>query len=244
MILYDTYIPEYMSPAMLDDYLARGWYRIGQTMITTDWTIGEQSIYPVFWIRYALSRYNAGHSARKIIAANRHFTIHVTAAEITVENESLYQAYQTGIDFTVATTLKDALLGDSLQSVFSSRMIEVRDRGRLIAAGFFDEGIESVTGILNFFHPDYKKYSPGKFLFLQKINVALQQQKRYFYPGYISNCFTKFDYKLFADKQAVELFVRKQQTWKPFSETNMDLLVDEMINEADASDGNMPRQDQ
>ncbi len=234
MILYDTYIPEYMSPAMLDDYLARGWYRIGQTMITTDWTFGEQSIYPVFWIRYVLSRYCASHSARKILAANRHFSIHVTAAEITAENESLYQAYQTGIDFTVAATLKDALLGDSLQSVFSSRMIEVRDSGRLIAAGFFDEGIESMAGILNFFHPDYKRYSPGKFLFLQKIETSIREQKRFFYPGYISNCFTKFDYKLFADKQAVELFDRKQQAWKPFAETNMNLLVEDMIHGKDA----------
>ena len=54
-------------------------------------------------------------------------------------------------------------------------MVQVRDGDKLIAVGYFDKGKTAIAGILNMYHPDYKQYSPGKFLMLKKLEYALSQ---------------------------------------------------------------------
>ncbi|MEJ7659632.1 MAG: hypothetical protein WKG07_08390 [Hymenobacter sp.] len=49
--------------------------------------------------------------------------------------------------------------------------MEVRAEGHLIAAGIFDQGTRSLAGIVNFYDPDYRKYSLGKYLMLYEIRI-------------------------------------------------------------------------
>ena len=93
----------------------------------------------------------------------------------------------------------------------------MRDGERLIAIGYFDEGRESAAGILNFYHPDYRKYSPGLFLYLESIRYAAEGGKRFFYPGYIALDYTKFDYKLLPGPERVEIWDTDTACWLPYS---------------------------
>jgi arginine-tRNA-protein transferase len=101
--------------------------------------------------------------------------------------------------------------------VFDTYVVEVRDENKLIAAGIFDNGSQSIAGIMNFYDPAYRKQSLGKFLMLMKINYARQQRKAYYYPGYLVNDYPKFDYKLFPCQSATEVFDANSGTWFPFS---------------------------
>ena len=78
------------------------------------------------------------------------------------------------------------LLQEQTNNVYDTAMIEVRDQGKLIAAGIFDKGRQSIAGILNFYHPGYNKYSLGKYLMLLKIDYAIAHSKQWYYPGYTS----------------------------------------------------------
>lgn len=230
MIYYHTHAPEYMSGEMLDHYLQYGWYRIQQKMITTDVIIGEDaSLMPVFWIRFDLLKYLQGKRSAKIMALNRHFTIEVKPFEINAAHENLFEDYKSGIDFQLMDSVKQYLLGDEDRNVYDTRMIEVRDSGRLIAVGIFDEGKSAIAGILNFYHPAYKKYSPGKFLMLLKMNYAKSRNHLYYYPGYICTRNPKFDYKLFPDKNSTEVFLRNRQQWLPYLSVNMNELENLLI---------------
>lgn len=216
MNYYHIHYPSVLPAKALDEYLARGWYRMQQTIFTTDIIIKNEMVIPVFWIRLVLKRYRPSRSSRKLLELNKDLEIIFTDGTITTEAEELYQVYKAYVDFDVSDTIRDYLVGDAIQNIYKTRCIELRYKGRLVAAGYFDEGHNSVAGILNIYHPDHKQRSLGKLLILLKIAWTIEQGKQFYYPGYISTGISKFDYKLFPDKEATEVFVTSTQQWMPW----------------------------
>jgi arginine-tRNA-protein transferase len=97
-------------------------------------------------------------------------------------------------------------------------MIRIFDGGKLIGVGVFDVGKNSIAGIKNYFHPDYKKYSLGKLLVLLKAEFCLQNSIKWYYPGYIVPGYAKFDYKLFLNKDQTEIYSIENDAWSTFNE--------------------------
>jgi leucyl-tRNA---protein transferase len=237
---FDIDFPGELRGDSLDDYLSRGWYRIGQAVFTTDAIDAaerapERQITPyfrVFWLRFRLSNFHFGKKQKKLLDNNRLFKVDIQPLEITPELESLYTKYKSGIDFTIAPTLFDSLYRLEFyelpgHQVYDSHLITVRDGRNLIAAGIFDMGSRSIAGIINMFHPDYRKYSPGKYLMLLKLEYAVRQRMNFYYPGYISCDFKKFDYKLFPGKHFAEVLDPTTEKWLPYSPELMDHLRNE-----------------
>lgn len=223
-MIKDLDFPESMSGPELDAYLERGWYRLGQIIFTTDYIPHEESWYRVFWLRFKLDKIRYEKKQLRLLRTNQRFDWQVRPLEITEEIEELYQAYKSSINFEISPTARNYLFDGSVfgapgQNVFQSNMIEIRDKGRLIATGIFDNGRESMAGIMNFYHPAYHKYSPGKFLMLLKINHAIEKGMTWYYPGYIAYGYTKFDYKLFPDVRAAEIFDPLTRKWLAYSDT-------------------------
>jgi arginine-tRNA-protein transferase len=219
-MIKDLYFPDELSGTELDTFLEKGWYRLGQIIFTTDFIQLNETWYRVFWLRYRLEAIRFGKKQLTLLKANRHFEIQVKSLKITEEMEELFQVYKSNINFEVSPTISNYLFDGSIfgsveQNVFQTEMIEIREKGRLIALGVFDNGDESIAGILNFYHPEYSKYSLGKFLMLLKINLALQAGKTWYYPGYIAYDYTKFDYKLFPGHPGAEIFDPDSQLWLP-----------------------------
>ncbi len=180
--------------------------------------------YPVHWLRISLADVLFGPKQKRLFRLNEPFSVTVKPLEITDELEALYDLYWYSLDFDAPYSVESCLLEGSTQTIFDTYVIEVRDGGRLVAAGIFDNGDRSIAGIMNFYDPDYRKHSLGKYLMLLKIQYALRQQKNYYYPGYLVGNYPKFDYKLFACQAATEVFSEVTGEWLPFSwETVKDL---------------------
>jgi arginine-tRNA-protein transferase len=96
-------------------------------------------------------------------------------------------------------------------------MFEIWDGPRLIAVGVFDLGENSIAGILNFYDPDYKKFSLSKCLILKKMEFALNSGRDWYYPGYIGYKLPKFDYKLDPGFEAAEILDPFSRHWFPYS---------------------------
>lgn len=221
-MIKDLDFPETLTGADLDIYLKKGWYRLGQLVFTTDFIPHEENVYRVFWLRYRLAAIQYGKRQRALLKLNRNWQIDIRPLEITDETEALFQQYRAGLAFEMSPTMNNYLFdgmafGASVENVFQTEMIEVRDGKKLIAVGVFDKGEESIAGILNFYHPSYHKFSLGKFLMLLKINHAITGGKCWYYPGYIAYAYSKFDYKLFPGKRAAEIYDPGQQNWLPYS---------------------------
>jgi len=136
---------------------------------------------------------------------------------LTEEMEQLFALYKDSKPFVGYHSLVSAFISGI--GVFDTWVVTVRDEHkRLIAIGFFDKGSESIAGIMNVYHPEYEKYSLGKFLLLAKIYFCRKNNLQWYYPGYIMREPSKFDYKLFPDKAASEVFVAGPGIWVPYDE--------------------------
>ncbi|GAB4434566.1 MAG: hypothetical protein OHK0011_17710 [Turneriella sp.] len=217
MLYYQTIYPEHMAGELLDRFLAAGWYRIGQSLITTDLITHGEILVPVFWLRLDLSAYRPSRSARRIRRRCAHLQTEILPFTITPEIEALYSRYREALSHSISPSAHEYLLDAEWNNAFDSRLIEIRDAGKLVAAGYFDLGARCSTGILHIYDPDLSQLSLGKLLYLETIEYSRSRGHRYYYPGYLSTATAKFDYKLFADPHSTEVFLRPLRRWVPYS---------------------------
>ena len=201
----------------LDFYLAQGYYRMQQDLFTCQFVPFDGRLYTAHWLRIDLPRVAWGPEQRRLLRRNARFTAIVRPFRLTDEYEELYARYRAAITFDAAPTIEAVLLGGATHNVFNTQTIELRDEGRLIAAGILDYGERTLAGILNFYDPGYHRHSLGKYLLLLKTDYARRLHLDYYYPGYLVHNYPKFDYKLFACAAATEVFDSLTGQWLPFS---------------------------
>jgi leucyl-tRNA---protein transferase len=214
------HFPLHLAGFELDDYLERGWFRMGQTIFTTDFVPVNEKILPVYWLRVLVKQVQYGKKQKRLLAINKDFSVTIKPFTVTDELEELYALYKGNVNFEAPPSVESFLLdgsGETFKSVYDTLIIELRDAGQLIAAGIFDRGETTIAGIMNFYDPSYKSKSLGKYLMLLKINYAMATGKTHYYPGYIVGGFPKFDYKLFPDPGATEFYDSNREEWLPFA---------------------------
>jgi arginine-tRNA-protein transferase len=177
--------------------------------------LGDESFFNVYWLRYDVPKVVPTAKNRKLTEAGAHFTKTIRPFSITDELQELHTRYVCNLSFKTAETL-ESLFFYKDNEVFDTYIIEIRDNGKLIAAGIFDKGLNSIQGLINIYDPEYKKYSPGRFLMMLKYNYCLEHNLRYYYPGYYTPDHPVFDYKLFLDKSATEVFLPIYRVWIPY----------------------------
>ena len=213
---------------VLDEYLAAGYYRTQHLLFTTHQTqiSSAEKTYPVFWLRINLQNMVESATATAIRKKCSAFTFSFKKAAISNKANDLYSEYLNSIDFEAAANCSSYLYHPYFENPFHSKMLQVKDGKNLVALGYFDVGKISMAGILNFYHPTYKKYSLGKYLMLKKLDYALAHKLQYYYTGYISTESNKFDYKLFPDKKAVEVFLPVEKIWVPYYSMGKEKLAE------------------
>jgi arginyl-tRNA--protein-N-Asp/Glu arginylyltransferase len=219
--MQSEYNLEYTIDYQLDASLAQGYYRAGQSIFSVDYIFIGGWI-RVFWLRFGLQNYAFEKKHLQLMRRNQKFDVAILPMHITSEHEELYALYRKSIDFEASNTVSQFLFGvDSVgtvqNNVFNSKMIELRLAGRLVAVGVFDLGTDSCAGIVNFYDPEFQKYSLGKYLILKKIEYAQNAGMDWYYPGYIGYQFPKFDYKLFPGTASAEIFDPISREWISYS---------------------------
>lgn len=202
---------------ILDQFLAKGWYRFGSNIFTTNFLEHEETKFPVHWIRYDVSKIILNRRRKLLCKKNEGFVVKTGPFVYSEELEQLHDLYVDQIDFITGPSLA-SIMEDVECSVFDSKMICIYDENVLIGVGVFDVGKNSIAGIKNYFHPEYKKHSIGKYLVLLKLMFCKQNNIGWYYPGYIVPGYAKFDYKLFLDKDHIEAYCFEDDTWVSFNE--------------------------
>ena len=211
--MLDIQAPGSVKGEILDDYLSRGWFRCGSMMHTVDCvTLDVRKTYPVYWLRYKVDAIQLCKKNLRLIADNNRFTFSCSPYQLTNEIQNVFARYRTRRKFSIQPKL-EGILRNADNYFFDSYIMEVRDKGRLIAAGIFDIGHHSIQDIINFYDPDYKKYSLGKYLMLLKYRYCLENGYTYYYPGYYIPGHETFSYKLFLDKNATEVYLPEANAW-------------------------------
>jgi arginyl-tRNA--protein-N-Asp/Glu arginylyltransferase len=202
-----------IEPEELDDYLARGWFRMQQSIFTTHQIIFDEVLYPAIWLRLNLNAFSPDKKYYTLNKSNSKFGFEIKKACITQQHEALFQLYRASIPFNTSHSLHWLLLGDKAANVYNTYMINVYDGIKLVGTGFFDLGKKSAAGICSVYHPEYKKYSLGKYMIYKKALLCKENGFHYFYPGYFVPGYARFDYKLEIGKPALEYFDIYRESW-------------------------------
>jgi arginine-tRNA-protein transferase len=204
-----------LEKQLLDTYLSFGWFRAGRGLFKKTFLQFSSHFYNAYWLRYDLSSFELTPALKKINQKNSAFKVVVQPLSITDEKKSLYEKYKSSVSFEPSDTLEALLYGSELfdTPIFDTYEVEVYDKEQLIGFGFFDVGEKSAAGINAIYHPEYKKYSLGKYIILQKILYCQSKKMHWFYPGYVAPGYSAFDYKLLFNMQCISYFDFVSNQW-------------------------------
>lgn len=220
--------PEILPAEQLDHYLEQGWFRMGQTIFTTNFLNFKSHLYSAIWLRIPLRDFSLDTTQKKLAKRNKRFRVEIQQAFITPEKEALFSAYRQSIHFEASASLRALLFGKSANNIYNTQEINVYNGNKLIAIGFFDLGKKSAAGISSFYDPAYKKYSLGKYLIYLKLEYCKNMAFEYFYPGYFVPGYPLFDYKLDIGKSVLQYLEFTSSRWKSigeFSNTSTPLRI-------------------
>ncbi|HLT74725.1 MAG TPA: GNAT family N-acetyltransferase [Ohtaekwangia sp.] len=213
-----VHYPDRLTRSELDKYLEAGWFRMGQSVFTTNFLHFKQEFYSAIWLRVALTRFVQDRTQEKLFKRNRIFKAVIGNANLDIQKEELFARYKQGISFDTSHSLYHLLHGKVFYNLFDTREITLYDDDKLIAAGYFDLGENTAAGITSFYDPEYRKYSLGKYLIYLKMHWCRDQGFKYFYPGYFVPGYTFFNYKLEMGREALEFYDIKSASWKHVDE--------------------------
>ena len=199
----------------LDEYLEKGWFRMGQALFTTNFLNFKTQFYSAVWLRTDLKSFAPDSTFLKLKKLNAGFQFRIQRFNLTSDKHDLFNLYRGSVPFDASDSLVQLLYGTSgiVESIFDTYEVCLYDDEKLIATGVFDMGMNAAAGISSFYHPEYKKHSLGKYLIYLKIEFCKNAGLDYFYPGYFVPGYQSFDYKLSIARDHQYFFSFKKNQW-------------------------------
>jgi len=223
--------PRHLSREELDAFLARGWYRIGQTLMTCRFLLFNGVLRPVVWTRLPVDDEPFSKSNRKLLRKiRRRFQVTDGPLQLDDERAALYRRYLQVARGQRAPTLEDFLFGDSERDLFETWEITIRQNGRLVAFSWFDLGEDGVQSLLGTYDPEFGKHSLGYASMLLEVEWAREHGRNLHYAGYIVPGDSAMDYKLRVGE--VEWLDQDTGRWEPWSTWSEDALPTRRLHRA------------
>ena len=213
--------PTNLSGLELDRYLSRGWYRIGQTLMTCRFVLFSDVLRSAVWTRLDLRTHRFRKSQRRVMRRiEAQLRVEIGDPILDAEHESLYQRYRAIARGERSATLTDFLYGDRPASLDVFRTREIRflhddgsPGGRLVGFSWFDLGREALQSLVGVYDPDFAHLSLGYASMLYEMRWGMENGYHWFYPGYVLPGDSAMDYKLRAG--AME-FLDHDGAWRPW----------------------------
>ena len=214
---------EPIPPEQYDDYLARGYFRMGQTIFTTRFLFFNYQLFTPVWTRLDLDRHQFTKRQRRILRRVRErFRIDLGPVEIDREREQLFQAYRKYRGRRGWVTLRQSLYDHKRTSVYNTWEVRIFDGDQIVAFSHFDLGATSAGSTAGIFDPELARHSLGYATMLLEMEFMQQRGMRYYYPGYVVPGHSPFDYKRRIGK--LDAYRPNENSWTPLDELAYDDL--------------------
>lgn len=196
-MLVETHFPRRLSPIRYDAYLASGWFRGSLMLYKMDLLCVDETLYSIVNIRINLHKHHMSKRQRKLVARNKKkFNVVFGPVDITPEKERLYDLQKPRFKGYIHETLTEYLAAGISDHVFDTREVRIYDDHKLVAVSYFDVGSASLASLLGLHDPEYSASSLGTYTLLQEMSWAQAHGFKWFYPGYVLDQPSAFDYKL------------------------------------------------
>lgn len=205
--------PYRVNATELDEFLACGWYRIGQEMVSCRFVVFDGVLRSAIWTRLPLDRWEMGRNLAKRVRRNdRRFTVTYGPMRHDEEHEALYQRYRQHVKGDRPATLHQFLFANSDRDAFETFELTIRDESdALVAFSWFDLGERSLQSLLGVYEPERKKESLGLYTMVLEARYAKETGRDFHYSGYVLPGAPQMDYKL--KLQPLEFWDPDSRTW-------------------------------
>lgn len=180
-----------------DDLLARGWFRGNGIVYRSEVVCIDSQVFGIRHIRFPVCAFSMRKSHRKLFAKNNsRFTLRIGTPRCDKRREELYRGLVPRFKAFVHASLADVLLSPQSGAEFDAMEIAVYDGEELVAVSYVDVGERSMASILCLYDQRYNRDSLGMYTMLAEIDLAKKLGLDYYYPGYVLDQPSAFDYKL------------------------------------------------
>lgn len=220
-MLVQTHFPRKLSRTRYDQYLASGWFRGSVMLYKMDLLCIDDEVFSVVNIRLNMEEFVLRKSQKKILRkAEQKFDIKYGKAEPNKEKERLYHEHKHRFKGFIHGSLEEYLYANFGESVFDTREVCVYSGKKLIAVSYFDLGDRSMASLLGLYDEEYKSWSLGKLTMLKEIEFGIKTGRKWYYPGYVLDLPSKFDYKLELGNMEYYTPTRRWVSYKKFDPTS------------------------
>ena len=186
-----------LKRSQYDDLLSRGWFRGNGIVYRSEVVCIDSKVYGIRNIRFPVSAFSMRKSHKKLFAQNqKKFSIRIGTPQCDSNREKLYQGLKSRFKAFVHENLDGVLLSPRQCADFDAMEIAVFDGDELIAVSYIDVGDRSMASILCVYSREYSKNSLGIYTMLVEMDLAKRLGLDYYYPGYVLDEPSAFDYKL------------------------------------------------
>ena len=209
-------VPVSLPPAELDDYLERGWYRVGSSLFTSRYLLSGGDIRSTVWTRSRLAGHSFGRNARRLLRQNdRLLRRELRPAVGDPQREALYRRYVAHIGPGRSATLADFVSGGGSPEVFDTWELSFWSGDTLVAFSWFDRGRDALQSLIGVFDPGWAALSLGRYSLLCEVRLAIDEGRAYHYSGYVLPGDPKMDYKLSGG--GIEFLDDRDSRWHPWA---------------------------
>jgi leucyl-tRNA---protein transferase len=210
-------VPSALAPAELDDYLARGWYRVGASLFTSRYLLSDGELRSTVWTRSRIEGHRFGRNARRLLRRNDALLRReLRPAAPDTLREALYQRYLQHVGPGRSASLSDFLRGEGDPDVFDTWEIGFYQGEALVGFSWFDRGASTLQSLIGVFDPDRAHLSLGRYSLLCEVRLCIEEGRDFHYSGYVLPGDPKMDYKLSAG--GIEFLDDRDLRWRPWAE--------------------------
>lgn len=183
------------SPDQMDALLADGWRHFGTHFFRYNFGFHANEMRLVQPLRIVLADFSLSKSQRRVLKKNQDLQTVIRPIVITGEKESLFEKHKRRFKSGVPDSIYDFLSDKPASIPCEALEAGVYRREKLLAVSFFDIGATAISAVYAMFDTRESSRSLGIFTMLLTIDFALKNGKRFYYPGYVYEGNSFYDYK-------------------------------------------------
>lgn len=195
IFINESFYSDSVSRNKMDLLLARAWRHFGNYFYRYSLSLYEEDVRRVLPLRIRLRDFTFSKSQRRTLRRNADLRCEVRPIKITEESNELFHRHRVRFTHSVPDSIYCFLSAEPATEPAPASELAVYDDDRLVAISYFDEGINSTSGIYAAFDPELSERRLGIFTMLKEIEYSLETGRSYYYPGFAYEGESFYDYK-------------------------------------------------
>ena len=179
----------------LDKLLSMGYRHFGNNFYRYTHIIHEGKRACVMPLRIDLPNFTLSKSQKKILKKNSKAMIEITPLDLNPAVLDLFEQHKYKFTSNIPDDIQTFLGEDITNYPCEIRQVNTFWENELYSVSFLDVGQFSTSTVYGMFSLDYKDLSPGIYTMLLEIEFSIQENKKYYYPGYCYDINSYYDYK-------------------------------------------------